>query len=72
MIELSEDAFWEIEARISYPLAGTWVEFFIIEYGIDKFLNVYSHHLEYIKQIEKETGNTIEQIDEKFFNWVLR
>lgn len=72
MIKLSEDEFWEIEARISYPLAGAWAEFFITEYGTDKFLNVYSHRSEYIKQIEKETGNTIGQIDEKFFYWVLR
>lgn len=70
LIDVSADEFWGIETRISYPLAGAWVEFFVAEYGIDEFLNVYSRSSEYIKEIEKETDNTIERIDEKFFNWV--
>lgn len=69
---LSENEFWNIETGISYPLSGAWVEFFITEYGIDKFLNVYSQNSDYIKQVEKQTNRAIRQIDEQFFNWVLQ
>ena len=71
LIDISEDNFWSIETRISYPLAGAWVDFFINEFGIDVFWNVYSHSSKYIKKIEKETGKMIGYIDEKFFEWVL-
>lgn len=72
IMDLSENEFWDIEPRISYPLSGAWVEFFIAEYGIDKFLNVYSQNSDYIKQAEKQTNSTFKQIDEQFFNWVLK
>jgi len=71
LIDISEDKFWSIETRISYPLAGAWVDFFINEFGIDVFWNVYSQNSEYIKIIERETGKAIEQIDAKFFEWMI-
>jgi len=70
LIDIPADEFWNIETRISYPLAGAWVELFIAEYGIDKFLNVYSQRSEYVKTIEKEIENSIERIDDRFFDWV--
>ncbi len=72
LIDISEDEFWRIETRISYPLSGAWVEFFIKEYGIDKFLNLYRQNSDYIGKVEKETGDTAAQIDEKFFNLILK
>ena len=71
LIDIPEEAFWEFQTRISYPLAGAWVEFFIAEYGIDKFLNVYSCCSGYKRQIEKEADSTMKQIDEKFFRWIM-
>ncbi|MBP1544096.1 MAG: hypothetical protein J6A16_08355, partial [Oscillospiraceae bacterium] len=71
LINLSGDAFFEVETRISYPLSGAWVDFFISVYGINSFLSVYSRSSDYIKQIEKETAETIDNLDEKFFSWIL-
>ncbi len=34
----------------------------------DEYIDIYSRSSEYINEIEKETGNTIERIDEKFFD----
>ena len=71
LIDITIDEFWGIETKVSYPLAGAWVEFFINEYGVDCFLSVYSKKTRYIAEIEKVTGDTVTQVDEKFFDWIL-
>jgi len=72
MIEISTEEFWEHEAKISYPLAGAWVEFFIEEYGVDKFLKVYSLASGYLESIKAETGDDVTKIDERFLKWICR
>lgn len=71
LIELTTEDFWDIDTAISYPLAGAWVEFFIKEYGIERFLKIYSCNADYVSEVETQTRTPISQMDKHFCRWVL-
>ena len=62
---LQEDVFDNIDCSISYPILGTFVDWLISTYGIDKFLELYKQ-----KEISSTTqqiyGLTAKELDEKF------
>ena len=48
-------SFWQLDATISYPLAGSFVKFLIEEYGMTKFTQLYR---------EMESDNGYEKLEE--------
>lgn len=66
---LQEDVFDNIDCSISYPILGTFVDWLISTYGIDKFLELYKQ-----KEISSTTqqiyGLTAKELDEKFVAYV--
>lgn len=66
---LQEDIFDNTDCTISYPILGTFVDWLISTYGIDKFLELYKQ-----KEISSTTqqiyGLTAKELDEKFVAYV--
>ena len=65
----NKSTFRNIDCTISYPILGTFVDWLISTFGIDKFIQLYKNE-EIPSSTQKVYGFTLDELDEMFVEYV--
>jgi hypothetical protein len=66
---LNNEVFFKYPDRITYPIAGAFTNFIIVEFGVETYLNLYRHRLNYSEQlIEDVIGISLDKLEGNFIN----
>ncbi len=63
---LNKEVFFETDCRVSYPMAGFFVQWFLENWGKEKFLSLYSQSSGYREHMEKLLNGDISWLDKVF------
>ncbi len=65
-----DDYFYTYGDEITYPIAGSFVEWLIQTYSQATFIQLYKEKQDYVKCLEKLTGESIETVEKRFVQYI--
>lgn len=67
---LKDEVFFEIDCSISYPIAGSFTEYLIHTYGMEKYLAFWDWKGDMTEAARQVFGCSVGQLDEAFRNYI--
>ncbi len=60
------DSFYAHEDAITYPIAGAFVEWFILTFSQETFIQLYKEKQDYVRCLEGLVGESIDMVEKRF------